>query len=55
MADERRFQQAAFRSGATGQVIVTGPCHDLLGLPGGLDANLDAAARFLTRATPAAA
>ena len=38
---ERRFQQAAFRSSATGEVIVTGACHDLGCLPGGLDADLD--------------
>jgi hypothetical protein len=34
-------KQAAFRSSATGAVIVTGPCHDITRLPGGLEANLD--------------
>jgi hypothetical protein len=60
---ERRFQQAAFRSVATGEVIVTGPCHDLSYLPGGLDADLDAweagftdcVGRFLTRREAAGA
>ena len=60
---ERRFQQAAFRSSATGAVIVTGACHDLGGLPGGLDADLDeweagfvdGAGRFLTRREAATA
>ena len=54
---EERLQQAAFRSSATGAVIVTGACHDLGWLPGGLDADLDeweagfmdGAGRFLTR------
>lgn len=35
------FRQAAFRSRATGAVIVTGSCHDITLLPGGLDADLD--------------
>lgn len=60
---ERRFQQAAFRSSATGAVIVTGPCHDLERLPGGFDADLDeweagftdGAGRFLTRREAATA
>jgi hypothetical protein len=54
---ERRIQQAAFRSVATGEVVATGACHDLSCLPGGLDADLDAweagftdgAGCFLTR------
>jgi hypothetical protein len=33
--------QAAFRSCATAAVIVTGSCHDILLLPGGIDADLD--------------
>lgn len=60
---ERRFQQAAFRSSATGEVIATGACHDLERLPGGLDADLDeweagftdGAGRFLTRREAATA
>src|SRR5512147_2290538 len=60
---DRRFQQAAFRSSATGAVIVTGACHDLGCLPGGLDAELDeweagfmdGAGRFLTRREAATA
>jgi hypothetical protein len=32
---------AAFRSSATGAVIVTGPFHDITRLPGGLEADLD--------------
>jgi len=35
------LRQAAFRSCATGAVVVTGPCHDITRLPGGLDADLD--------------
>ena len=35
------LRQAAFRSCATGVVVVTGPCHDITCLPGGLDADLD--------------
>jgi len=34
-------RQAAFRSRATGEVIATGPCHDIIHLPGGLEADLD--------------
>lgn len=54
---ERRYQQAAFRSTTTGEVIATGACHDLGALPGGFEADLDEweagftdrAGRFLTR------
>jgi hypothetical protein len=60
---ERRVQQAAFRCVTTGEVIVTGACHDLSFLPGGLDADLDAweagftdrAGLFLTRSEAASA
>lgn len=40
-ASEIGIRQAAFRSRATGDVIATGPCHDVGRLPGGLDADLD--------------
>jgi hypothetical protein len=51
------FRQAAFRSCTTGDVVVTGACHDIARLPGGLDADLDewqagfvdSAGRFLDR------
>jgi hypothetical protein len=51
------LRQAAFRSSATGAVIVTGPCHDITRLPGGFEANLeewqagftDASGRFMDR------
>src|SRR5512142_1547003 len=57
------FTQAAFRSRATGAVVVTGPCHDIDRLPGGLDADLDewqagftdTSGRFLDRREAAAA
>jgi hypothetical protein len=57
------FRQAAFRSCATGAVVVTGACHDITFLPGGLDADLDewqagftdASGRFLDRREAAAA
>ncbi len=57
------FRQAAFRSCATGAVVVTGPCHDIACLPGGLDADLDewqagftnASGRFMDRREAAAA
>jgi len=57
------FRQAAFRSGATGAVVVTGPCHDITCLPGGLEADLDewqagftdASGRFMDRREAAAA
>ena len=57
------FRQAAFRSCATGAVVVTGACHDITLLPGGLDADLDewqagftdARGRFLDRREAAAA
>ncbi len=60
---ETTFRQAAFRSRATGTVVVTGPCHDITRLPGGLDANLDewkagftdASARFMDRREAAVA
>jgi hypothetical protein len=39
--EEVQLRQAAFRSCATGAVVVTGPCHDITRLPGGLDADLD--------------
>lgn len=52
-----RMREAAFRSRATGEVVATGACHDILRLPGALDANLDdwqagfvdEAGRFLDR------
>jgi hypothetical protein len=54
---------AAFRCVATGEVIETGPFHDILRLPGALDCDLDAweagfvdaRGRFLDRAQAAAA
>ena len=54
---QRMIRQAAFRSRETGEVIATGACHDLLLLPGALDADLDEwqagflddAGRFLDR------
>jgi hypothetical protein len=54
---------AAFRSCITGAVIVTGACHDITCLPGGLEADLDewqagftdVAGRFLDRFQAAAA
>ena len=57
------FRQAAFRSAVTGAVIVTGSCHDITWLPGGLDADLDEwqagfiddAGRFLDRRAAAEA
>lgn len=57
------FREAAFRSCRTGDVVATGPCHDIALLPGGLDADLDewqagfvdAAGRFLDRREAAAA
>ena len=57
------FRQAAFRSCATGSVVVTGACHDITFLPGGLDADLDewqagftdASGRFMDRREAAAA
>jgi hypothetical protein len=57
------FRQAAFRSFATGAVVVTGACHDIACLPGGLDADLDewqagftdASGRFMDRREAAAA
>jgi hypothetical protein len=63
-ANERdSFRQAAFRSCATGVVVVTGACHDITLLPGGLDADLDAweagftdgSGRFVDRREAAAA
>ena len=61
--EKMTLRQAAFRSCATGTVVVTGPCHDITLLPGGLDADLDdwqagfidAAGRFLDRREAAAA
>lgn len=55
-------RQAAFRSFATGAVVVTGSCHDITRLPGGLDADLDewqagftdASGRFMDRREAAA-
>jgi hypothetical protein len=60
---EKVLRQAAFRSCATGAVVVTGSCHDITRLPGGLEANLDewqagftdASGRFLDRREAAAA
>ncbi len=57
------LRQAAFRSCATGAVVVTSPCHDITRLPGGLEANLDewqvgftnASGRFMDRREAAAA
>jgi hypothetical protein len=57
------FRQAAFRSCATGAVVVTGVCHDITFLPGGLDADLDewqagftdASGQFMDRREAAAA
>jgi hypothetical protein len=54
---------AAFRCVSTGEVVETGPFHDILRLPGALDADLeaweagfvDAGGRFLDRAQAAAA
>jgi hypothetical protein len=61
-AIRRELRQAAFRSNATGAVVVTGACHDITRLPGGLDADLDewqagftdASGRFLDRREAAA-
>jgi len=60
-AQEREITQAAFRSRATGEVIATGPCHDLTRLPSGMDADLgewqagftDAGGRFTSEARAA--
>jgi hypothetical protein len=57
------IRQAAFRSCATGAVVLTGPFHDITRLPGGLDADLDewqagftdASGRFMDRQEAAAA
>lgn len=57
------IRAAAFRCVTTGEVIETGPFHDLLRLPGAFDADLeaweagfvDARGRFLNRADAAAA
>jgi hypothetical protein len=57
------IRTAAFRCLATGEVIETGPFHDVLRLPGALDCDLDAweagfvdaRGRFLDRAQAAAA
>ena len=63
MADQKTtWRQAAFRSSATGDVVVTGPFHDITLLPGGLDADLgdweagftDACGRFMDRREAAA-
>jgi hypothetical protein len=62
-ASAQRPRQAAFRSRKTGAVVVTGPCHDIIRLPGGLDADLDewqagftdAGGRFMDRGEAAAA
>jgi len=61
--EEVSIRQAAFRSCATGAVVLTGPCHDITRLPGGLDADLDewqagftdASGRFMDRQEAAAA
>lgn len=67
MANETReavvIRVAAFRSVETGEVVETGACHDILRLPGALDADLDlweagfvdARGRFLDRRQAAAA
>lgn len=57
------IRHAAFRSGITGAVLVTGACHDITRLPGGLEADLeewqagftDADGQFLDRTQAAAA
>jgi hypothetical protein len=61
--NEGSIRTAAFRCVATGEVIETGPFHDILRLPGALDCDLDAweagfvdaRGRFLDRAQAAAA
>ena len=63
MANGRRDGQAAFRSRTTGEVIVTGACHDITRLPAGFEADLDewqagftdARGRFMDRREAAAA
>jgi hypothetical protein len=67
MASESReavvIRMAAFRSVETGEVVQTGPFHDILRLPGAFDADLDeweagfvdARGRFLDRRQAAAA
>jgi hypothetical protein len=60
---EGGVREAAFRSRATGEVVETGPCHDITRLPGGIDADLDewqagftdASGRFLDRRAAALA
>ena len=60
--EKTTLRQAAFRSCATGAVVVTGPFHDITLLPGGLDADLDdwqagftdASGRFMDRREAAA-
>ena len=46
MANDTReavvIRVAAFRSVETGEVVETGPFHDILRLPGAIDADLDA-------------
>ena len=41
VSEKTTFRQAAFRSCATGAVVVTGSFHDITLLPGGHDADLD--------------
>jgi hypothetical protein len=61
--DGSEIRRAAFRSCITGAVVVTGACHDITCLPGGLEADLDewqagfidASGRFLDRCQAAAA
>jgi hypothetical protein len=62
-SERRAVRQAAFRSCLTGAVVVTGPCHDITRLPGGVDADVeewqagftDERGRFMDRREAAAA
>jgi hypothetical protein len=62
VSEKTTFRQAAFRSCATGAVVVTGSFHDITLLPGGLEADLDdwqagftdASGRFMDRREAAA-
>jgi hypothetical protein len=62
VSEKTTLREAAFRSCATGAVVVTGSFHDITLLPGGLDADLDewqagftdAGGRFMDRREAAA-